>query len=274
MPHAAACEFVHERAQQEICVTGVHAWIRDVSGLVLLHGFTHTGASWRPVIASLPESMAPLAPDLRGHGASSGRRPVTLSAVLDDVGSIAPDRFVLVGYSMGGRIALHAALAMPERVSALVLVSASPGIADAGERDTRRRADERLADSIERGTIGEFARSWAKTPVLTGLSPDVEAAVHRDRLRCTTDGLASALRGLGTGVLPSLWERLCDVRMPVMVIAGGRDEKFCGIARQMAAALPSSHVEVIPGTGHAAHLERPRRIASVIADAVSATGDS
>ena len=169
---------------------------------------------------------------------------------------------------MGGRIALHAALAMPERVSRLVLVSASPGIADPGERETRRRSDERLAHSIEGATIGEFARMWAKTPVLAGLSPDVEAAVHRDRLRSTTDGLASALRGLGTGVLPSLWERLRDVRMPVTVVAGERDEKFCGIARQMAAALPISHVEVVRGTGHAAHLERPDRIASLIADAV------
>ena len=118
---------------------------------------------------------------------------------------------------MGGRIALHAALApaLAPRVERLVLIGASPGIADPAERAERRAADERLADEIERMTIEEFAHRWAQTPVLAGQPPAVAAAVHADRLRNTPAGLAGALRGLGTGALPSLWDRLAELRAPV-----------------------------------------------------------
>src|SRR5947209_1259348 len=115
--------------------------------VVLLHGFTHTGASWNPVVAALGERYRALAPDLRGHGAGAERVPVTLEAVLEDVDAAAPARFTLAGYSMGGRIALHAALAagLGPRIGRLVLIGASPGIDDPAERAARREADERLA---------------------------------------------------------------------------------------------------------------------------------
>src|SRR5437660_8932491 len=103
--------------------------------IVLLHGFTNTGASWDPVIAALGERYRSIAPDIRGHGSASDARPVTLEAVIEDVASVADDEFELVGYSMGGRIALHVALALPERVTRLVLISASPGLASPRERD-------------------------------------------------------------------------------------------------------------------------------------------
>jgi 2-succinyl-6-hydroxy-2,4-cyclohexadiene-1-carboxylate synthase len=116
--------------------------------LVLLHGFTHTGASWDQVVAALPERYRPLAPDIRGHGAASGVRPVSLAAVVDDLSAAAGGRVELVGYSMGGRIALHVALALPARVRRLVLIGASPGLADPAERAQRRAADERLAEEV------------------------------------------------------------------------------------------------------------------------------
>ena len=127
--------------------------------VVLLHGFTHTGASWDPVVAALAERYRALAPDIRGHGAAAGRGPVTLDGVLDDVAAAAPSRFTLVGYSMGGRIALHAALApaLAPRVERLLLIGASPGIADPAERAERRAADDRLADEVEQMSIEEFA---------------------------------------------------------------------------------------------------------------------
>lgn len=236
---------------------------RDV---VLLHGFTHTGASWDPVVAALAERYRAVAPDIRGHGSASERDPVTLAAVLDDLADLAPARFALVGYSMGGRIALHAALssAVGARVERLVLVGASPGIADPGARAERRAADERLANDLDRTTIEQFAERWAQTPVLAGQPPDVAAAVHADRLRNRPAGLAAALRGLGTGALPSLWDRLADIRVPVTLIVGERDEKFRAIGTEMAAALPDSDVAVIPGAGHAVHLEAPERVAALL----------
>jgi 2-succinyl-6-hydroxy-2,4-cyclohexadiene-1-carboxylate synthase len=235
--------------------------------IVCLHGFTHTGASWDPVVAALSERYRALAPDLRGHGASSELEPVTLGAVLDDLDRLAPERFTLVGYSMGGRIALHAALAVAlgDRIEQLVLIGASPGLADPDERVARRADDERLAGEIERSSIEEFAARWAQTPVLAGQPPEVLAAVHADRLRNRPAGLARALRGLGTGALPSLWDRLGDIATPVALVVGERDEKFEAIATRMVAALANAEVIVVPGAGHAVHLEAAGAVAAVIA---------
>ncbi len=232
--------------------------------LVLLHGFTQTGASWAGVAAALAERYRPLAPDLRGHGSASDAVPVALDAVLGDISALAAPVFTLVGYSMGGRIALHVALAMPGRIDRLMLVGASPGIADARERAARHAADERLAREIERSSIEQFARRWAQTPVLSGQPPTVAAAAHADRLRSTPAGLARALRGLGTGALPPLWERLGELSMPVTLIVGERDAKFTDLAERMSAVIDGAQVAIVPGAGHAVHLERPGAVAAIM----------
>ncbi|HTX32671.1 MAG TPA: 2-succinyl-6-hydroxy-2,4-cyclohexadiene-1-carboxylate synthase [Solirubrobacteraceae bacterium] len=233
--------------------------------VLLLHGFTHTGSSWEPVVAALGERYRSLTPDLRGHGVAAEATPVTLAAVLGDLDPLLTSGGVtLVGYSMGGRIALHAALAWPERVARLVLIGASPGIAVAGERQARRRDDKQLAEEIEDSTVEEFAHRWAQTPVLAGLPEDVLARAHADRLRSAPSGLARALRGLGTGALPSLWERLGEVAMPVSLVVGERDGKFRDIAERMAASLPQAEIVLVPGAGHAVHLEAPERVAEII----------
>jgi 2-succinyl-6-hydroxy-2,4-cyclohexadiene-1-carboxylate synthase len=232
--------------------------------LVLLHGFTNTGESWSEVVAALPERYRPLAPDIRGHGAASEQRPVSLTAVVADVSAAATAPFELVGYSMGGRLALHVALALPARVRRLVLIGASPGIEDPAARVKRRAADERLADEVEQMTIEAFADRWARTAVLADQPAGVQAAVSAQRLRSTPAGLAAALRGLGTGALPSLWERLGELTLPVDLIVGERDAKFRATAEEMAAALPAARVHVVDGAGHAVHLEAPRAVAAVI----------
>ena len=233
--------------------------------LVLLHGFTNTGACWQPLLrVGAGERYRPIAPDIRGHGRASELTPVTLDAVLSDTAALAPLRFTLAGYSMGGRIALHAALAMPERVDRLILISASPGLADPVEREARLRADEQLASEFESSTIDELARRWEMTPVLAGLPAAVAAVARADRVRNTPTGLARALRGLGTGALPSLWHRLGELAMPVTLVAGERDPKFLAIASEMRALIPDASVNAIPDAGHAAHLENPAAVAGVI----------
>lgn len=232
--------------------------------LVLLHGFTNTGASWGGVVTALGERYRPIAPDIRGHGSASEVRPVSLDGVLGDVAGLTSEPFTLVGYSMGGRIALHVALAHPDRVRRLVLVGASPGIADDAERAQRRAADARLADELHGLTIEEFAARWAQTPVLAGQPPDVQAAGRRDRLRNTPAGLVAALRGLGTGALPPLWSRLGELAIPVELVVGERDAKFLAISEHMAAALRFGHVAVVAHAGHAVHLEDPRAVADII----------
>lgn len=232
--------------------------------LVLLHGFTHTGASWDPVRSELGESYRALAPDIRGHGSAAERQPVSLEAVLDDLEALADGRFTLAGYSMGGRLALHYAVVRPARVERLVLLGASPGIADRVEREDRRRADERLAAEIERSSIEEFASRWETTPLLAGQPAGVLESVRADRLRSTPAGLARALRGLGAGALAPLWDRLSDLTMPVTLVVGERDRKFLGIAEKMAVEIPEAEVVVVRGAGHAVHLEAPRRVAEIV----------
>ena len=246
--------------------------------LVLLHGFTQTRQSWRLTAAELRDRYRVLAPDLPGHGTAAAR-PASFAACTAYVRALAVDPpdatatatagaarlpFVLCGYSMGGRIALHAALALGPRVERLVLVGASPGLADPAERSARRAADEALAARIEAIGIEAFAREWGAQPLFAGQPERVAAAAHADRLGNTPAGLAAALRGLGTGVMEPLWDRLGELAVPVTLVVGERDEKFRGIAERMAVAIPDARVVVVGGAGHAVHLERPEQIARAI----------
>ncbi len=181
-------------------------------------------------------------------------------AELDRLEALAPPVFTLCGYSMGGRLALALALRIPERVRRLVLVSASPGLADAEERAARRAADEALADRIEAIGVEAFAREWAAQPLFAGQSAEVAAAAHAERLRRSAGELAAQLRGLGTGAMPSLWVRLGELPMPVSAVVGERDPKFRAIADRM--GFP---VEVVPRAGHALPLEAPAAVAAHLA---------
>lgn len=234
--------------------------------LILLHGFTQTGRSWAPVVAELGERYRAFAPDLPGHGDAAERRPASFGAVTAYLRALREERFTLVGYSMGGRLALAAALALgPERVERLVLVSASPGLADATQRQDRRTADEVLALRIEEIGVERFAAEWAAQPLFEGMPRGVADIAHADRLRNTAAGLATALRGMGTGVMEPLWERLGELAIPVVLLAGERDEKFAAIAGRMAGAIGSAEVVVVAGAGHALHLERPDAVAGTLA---------
>ena len=215
---------------------------------------------------ALGERYTALAPDLRGHGSAAARRPVTLEACIDDVLAAAPARFAVAGYSMGGRVALALALAHPERVERLALVSTTPGIADDVEREARRTEDEVLAAELEADpNIDAFARRWARRPIFGGQPPAVAAEAHADRLRNDPAGLAAALRGLGQGAATPLWSRLAELRMPVTLIAGERDAKYAKLAERMAARTPRADVLVVPGVGHAVALEAPQLVAAALA---------
>jgi len=234
---------------------------RVPESVVLLHGFTQTGASWDPVIAALGERYRALAPDLRGHGRAAAARPIDFDAVVDDVATLSPECFVLVGYSMGGRIALHVALAHPKRVARLVLIGATAGIEADAERASRRAADMRLAEEVERDGVEAFARRWAAQPLFVDQPAEVAAEAQADRLRNTAAGLAAALRGIGTGAMAPLWERLTELTMPILTLTGERDGKFRALAERIAAAAPYGEHAMIPGAGHAAQLEAPAAVA-------------
>lgn len=240
----------------------------DPATIVLLHGFTQTGRSWDPVVAAMGERYRALAPDLRGHGAAAAASPVGFGEIAADVLALAPPRFALAGYSMGGRIALDLALrddgAAQQRIERLTLIGASPGLRSDDERTARRAADEALAQQIVDGGVEAFARRWAAQPLFADQPPAVAAAAHAERLRSTPEGLAASLRGVGTGAMEPLWERLPRLRLPVTLIAGERDAKFRALAEQMAELLPDATLHVVADAGHAVQLERPEAVAALL----------
>lgn len=171
-------------------------------------------------------------------------------------------RAAYIGYSMGGRLCLHVAVDRPHVVERLVLVSATAGIVDDGERASRRAADEALARSLEVDGLGPFLDRWVAQPLLIGPA-DHDLA---DRRRNTVAGLATSLRLAGTGTQEPLWDRLGALRMPVLLIAGSRDTKFVALAERMAAALPHATLCIMEGAGHTAHLEQPERFVTTLTE--------
>jgi 2-succinyl-6-hydroxy-2,4-cyclohexadiene-1-carboxylate synthase len=212
-----------------------------------------------------------LAVDMPGHGRSSTVAVdlVEGAARLGDAAGPA----TYVGYSMGARFCLHLALARPELVARLVLISGTAGIEDDEERRQRRQADEAQADQLDppAGTTGRavpvatFVRSWLDGPLFAGIPP--EAAGFDRRVANTGPGLASSLRLAGTGTQEPQWAALDTLAMPVLIISGGNDEKFTALGRRMAAAIGdnATHV-VVDGAGHAPHLQRPEVVARLIRD--------
>ena len=232
--------------------------VRAVSHVVALHGFAGTGRTWDAVGAGV------LAPDLPGHGAAAGA-PVSFASCVDVVLAAAPERFTLAGYSMGGRIALHVALAAPERVARLVLVSTTAGIEAPVQRDARRRTDEALADEVQAGTIEDFAARWMALALFAGEPPAARARWREDILRNTPAGLAASLRGAGTGAMAPLWDRLGELAMPATVLAGERDAKFRALGERLASALPGAGpLVIVPGAGHGLPREAPAAVAATL----------
>jgi len=232
--------------------------------LVLLHGFTQTGRSWEPVRHALAARYRAVAPDLPGHGRFAARRPASFAACDAYLRALGRGRITLAGYSMGGRIALHAALGLADRVERLVLIGASPGLADPRERAARAAADAALADRIEAIGIEAFVREWSAQPLFADMPRGIAEVADADRMRNTAPGLAAALRGLGTGVMPPLWERLGELAPPVELVVGERDEKFRAIAERMQSALPDARLHLVAGAGHAVQLEAPEAIVDLL----------
>ncbi len=262
-----------ETASRSVTVHGVKIHVEREgwgSPVVLLHGFSGTTRSMAGLARGLHETHRSVSIDLIGHGCSDAPEDLahyTMSrcveqviATLDLLGVVRPH---LLGYSMGGRVALALCAAHPQRFASAMLIGASPGLAKDEERQQRVRSDEELAHRIEREGVPAFVDYWMALPMFASakrLGSSALEAARTDRLRNTACGLSNSLRGMGTGAQPPLHASLQKLKLPILLVVGELDSKFRAIAASMRDSLPNGRIEVVNGAGHAAHLERPTEV--------------
>ncbi len=235
--------------------------------LVMLHGFTGSIENWQPLADTLAQHYTVIMIDLLGHGKTNApidpnryRMEWAACDIVRLLHTVTASPVNLLGYSMGGRLALYLTVHFPELVKSLILESASPGLADEQERAARREHDDALADRIERDGIEAFVDYWESIPLFATqqrLPADIRKCLRGQRLQNRPVGLANSLRGMGTGVQLSLWDDLATIQQPVLLMAGEMDTKFVSIARQMHDRIPHSRLKTIPESGHTIHLEQP-----------------
>ena len=247
----------------------------DGPPLLLLHGFTRDARAWQPLLPCF-EDYRTVRVDLIGHGKSdSPANPerYSMQHAVEDLTALLHhldiERAALLGYSLGGRVALHFAVEAPQLLWALVIESASPGIADPMLRDARFAADAQLAASIETDGIEAFADRWQAQPLFASQAQLLQAVLDEQRsqrLDNSTLGLANSLRSMGAGAQRWLLPELPHISVPTLFLAGALDERYAALAPRMAAAVPGAEYHVIEGAGHTAHLEQPQPYAEFVSD--------
>ena len=227
--------------------------------LVLLHGFTQTGRLWGPFGDMLARDHTLIAVDLPGHAGSDDVRadlPTTAGLVRHAVAdSGGPGPYDLLGYSLGARVALHVATGTDLEIRRLVVIGATGGIEDPAARDQRRQADDATAAALEAsGDVEAFIARWLSGPMFSGLA---DAAQTAERQRNSAAGLASSLRLAGTGTQEPLWDRIPQLAVPLLALAGTDDARFGAHAFRLARSATLGVASLIPGGGHAVHLAQP-----------------
>lgn len=241
-------------------MTLAHEFVGQGRHAAFVHGFTQTGQSWKTLLPHLRTPLQSQLIDAPGHGLSHNGKRSLWEAGTDILDTMQPG--ILIGYSMGARMSLHAALLHPAKVEALVLISGTAGIIDNQEREQRKRDDDDLAHHICDVGLDTFLTEWLDKPMFATLAHNDTDT--QDRMRNTPEGIADSLRFAGTGTQTPLWSRLNELTMPVLLIAGELDKKFVQIAEEMKTHIPSSTLCVIAEAGHSVHLEKPQEVASAI----------
>ena len=241
--------------------------------VVALHGFTGSHQDFEPLKSMVNEDLVEfVAPDWPGHGKlkqETDSRKYSLDAHMEIISAAvgSSKQVILLGYSMGGRLALNWALIHPDRIQKLILIGASPGIAHQSESVERLKGDQALAQFIRIHGVQPFIKYWnGKTffRPLMALPPERLDPILERRLKNTAEGLALSLENVGTANLPSLWPRLRELRCAVDIVVGEMDPKFIEIGYRMGECIPKARISVIESAGHALHLEKPQDIAALI----------
>jgi len=237
--------------------------------LILLHGFTGSSNTWQPFIPFLKHRYV-VCIDLPGHR-NTDVQIGSMKDFCDDVASILTtlhiNKATFIGYSLGGRSALSFAMYYPHRVKHLLLESGTAGLEEREERLKRQKSDEKLAQLLENKGLLAFVDKWENIPLFhtqQRLIEDVKKAIREERLAQTATGLAMSLRAMGTGHMPSWWDQLAHLSIPVQLIAGALDEKFVNLNRKMHGLLPNSSLTIVENVGHAIHVEQPEFFGTII----------
>ena len=249
--------------------------------VTLLHGFTQSARSWQEIVSKMSNGYRWIVPDLRGHGETRVRpgAPHTMDACTGDLvmlwDHLGVERSHLVGYSMGGRLALHVAASHPERVLSLLTIGAHAGLEESA-REGRRQGDEALAERIETDGLEPFVKYWSSLAIFAGLDrrgPAFLAQLATERMRNHGAGLSASLRGMGAGTMEPVWDQLANLKAPATFVAGQLDHGYVQQARHLQAVVPGSRIEVVPRAGHTVHQERPEAFARVLAVHLAAARD-
>jgi 2-succinyl-6-hydroxy-2,4-cyclohexadiene-1-carboxylate synthase len=206
-------------------------------------------------------------PLLPGHGWKPCPAGTTIRTVAAELAAKLPAGSDLLGYSLGGRIALQLALDHPGKLKRLVLISSTAGLRDAKERDKRVRHDQGFAEVLEEDGLGPFVAWWEANPALKPARAMPRALVEQLRCRRLNQdplGLAGVLRHLSTGAMEDLWPRLGELKLPVLLIAGEKDPRYVEVMQAMAAKIPGARLELVPGCGHAVHREAPNELLDLL----------
>ncbi|MBT3337188.1 MAG: 2-succinyl-6-hydroxy-2,4-cyclohexadiene-1-carboxylate synthase [Anaerolineae bacterium] len=240
--------------------------------LVFLHGFMGTGADWTEIAAPLSDRFHCLMPDLPGHGETPlDEEPAYAawaSALRDRLSAQGIDHLHLVGYSMGGRLALYFALTYPEMIEKLVLESANPGIIEEIERSQRVALDDKLAALIRQKGMKEFLGFWYSIPLFASLNryPALKAELIHKRAGQHPESMARILSELSPGRQLELWSRLDEINVPTLLVAGELDEKYSGITHKMEGLISKNKRMILPACGHNTHLEEPVKFLTVLCE--------
>ena len=254
----------------------LHYELRGTSSdppVVFLHGFMGSSRDWDEVVEELSGTCYCMAIDLPGHGRSldfTDRNTYTLTGAARGIVQVMKQADLLsatiIGYSMGGRLALYLAIQYGYLCTSLVIESATPGIRGNDERVRRKELDEKLAEELRQGQFEDFLRRWYGQPIFRSLAevPEKLEEVLKQRIFNEPEELAKALCGMSVGAQAPLWQHLADLAMPVLLLAGEYDRKYVDIVGAMGELLPHAAVEIVPGTGHNVHVENPSGVAARI----------
>jgi 2-succinyl-6-hydroxy-2,4-cyclohexadiene-1-carboxylate synthase len=230
--------------------------------VLFIPGFMQRGDAWRPVAELLPERYPSALLDHREHSFEGRLREI----------AAAGEGRVLAGYSLGGRLALRAVLREPSRYAGLVTVSTTAGIDEPEARSDRAEADDRLAAWIEASPIENVVSVWERQPLFADQSDALVEEQRAGRLSHDPAGLALLLRTAGQGVLEPVWHELLRLELPVLAIAGDRDDGYVRAAHRIAESAPRARAAIVEEAGHAPQLQRPEEVARLIAEFLEGLG--